>query len=118
MTTEPARSDAHIAALARGSRGVLALGVAAVVMAGTASPAAARIEFRKDRLPQPRGHESPVTRLLVQFGQDRDEGRRERIARDAGGRLALKLRLVRALAVAPREGLTLEDLRARLQASD
>lgn len=94
------------------------LGVAAVVMAGTASPAVARIEFRKDRLAQPRGQESPVTRLLVQFRQDTDEARREGIARDAGGRVALRLRLVRALAVAPREGVTLEELRARLRASD
>ena len=118
MTPERAGSDAHIAALARGGRGLLVLGVAAAVMAGTASPAVARIEFRKDRLAQPRGQQPPVTRLLVQFRQDTDEARREGIVRDAGGLLALRLRLVRALAVAPREGVTLEELRARLRASD
>ena len=34
-------------------------------------PAAARIEFRKDRLAQPRGQAPPVTRLLVQFRRTR-----------------------------------------------
>ena len=115
MTPEPAGSDAHIVALARGG---LVLGVAALVMAGTASPALARIEFRKDRLAQPRGQAPPVAELLVQFRRDTDEARREGIARDAGGRVALRLRLVRALAVAPREGTGLEELRARLLASD
>ena len=57
-------------------------------------------------------------RLLVQFRPDTDEARREEIARDAGGRLGLRLRLVRALAVGPREGVSLEELRARLRSSD
>ena len=118
MTPVRATSDAHIAALARGGRGLLGVGVAAVVMAVMASPAVARIEFRKDRLAQPRGQTPPVTELLVQFRQDTGEARREGIARDAGGRVALRLRLVRALAVAPREGTSLEELRARLLASD
>ena len=110
--------DAHIGAVTRRGRGLLVLGVAAVLAAGAAAPAQARLEFRKDRLAQPRGKEPPVTRLLVQFRQGTDEARREGIARDAGGRPALRLRLVRALAVAPREGVGLEELRARLSASD
>jgi subtilisin family serine protease len=90
----------------------------AVLLAGMAPPAEARLEFRTDRLAQPRGDTPPVERLLVQFRQDTGETRREEIVRDAGGRAALRLRLVRALAVAPREGATLEELRARLSASD
>ena len=96
----------------------LLLAALAVLLAGMAPPAEARLEFRTDRLAQPRGDTPPVERLLVQFRQDTGETRREEIVRDAGGRAALRLRLVRALAVAPREGATLEELRARLSASD
>src|SRR5688500_16483516 len=91
------------------------LAALAILLAVMASPAEARVEFRKDRLAQPRGETPPVERLLVQFRQNTGETRREQIVRDAGGRSALRLRLVRALAVAPREGATLEDLRARLR---
>jgi thermitase len=94
------------------------LGVVAVVGAGMASPAVAQVNFRKDRLAQPRGQAPPVKRLLVQFRQNTDEARRERIVRNAGARLSLRLRLVRALAIAPRKGVTLDELRARLRASD
>ena len=118
MTSARAGTEAHFAAVARGGRGLLVLGVVAVVLAGMASPAVAQVKFRDDRLAQPRGQAPPVTRLLVQFRRDTDEARREGIARDAGGRVGLRLRLVRALAVAPREGVTLEELRARLRASD
>ena len=118
MAPMGAGSDAHFAAGARAGRGLVVLGIVAVVGAGMASPAVARIEFRKDRLAQPRGQAPPVKRLLVQFRQGTDQARREGIVRDAGGRLALRLRLVRALAVAPSEGATLEGLRARLRASD
>ena len=86
-------------------------------MAGMASPAAA-ITFRKDRLAKPRGETPAVSRLLVQFRRDTDDARQDAIVRDAGGRLALRLRLVRALAVGAREGVSLEDLRARLLSSD
>ena len=86
-------------------------------MPGLPSPAAA-INFRKDRLAQPRGQQPPVTRLLVQFRRGTSDASREDIVRDAGGRRALRLRLVRALAVGPREGTSLEDLRTRLRSSD
>ena len=88
-----------------------------MLIAGIASPAAA-IEFRKDRLAKPRGQQPPVTRLLVQFRRDTSDASRDEIVRNAGGRRALRLRLVRALAVGPREGVSLEDLRARLRSSD
>ena len=56
------------------------LGVVAVVVAGMASPAVAQVEFRKDRLAQPRGQAPPVTRLLVQFraGHGRGAAGRDR----------------------------------------
>src|SRR4051794_23732962 len=92
-------------------------GAVTVLIAGVASPASA-IDFRKDRLAKPRGQQPPVTRLLVQFRRDTSDARREDIARNAGGRALLRLRLIRALAVAPREGVGLEDLRARLRSSD
>ena len=88
-----------------------------VVLAGVASPAAA-IEFRKDRLAKPRGETPAVTRLLVQFRKGTNEARREEIVRGLGARVALRLGLVRALAVGAREGVSLEDLRARLRGSD
>ena len=96
---------------------LVVFGALTLLMVGMASPAAA-ITFRKDRLAKPRGETPTVSRLLVQFRQNTDEARREEIARGAGGRLALRLRLVRALAVGPREGVSLEDLRARLRSSD
>ena len=96
---------------------LLVFGVVTVLIAGFAAPAAA-INFRKDRLAQPRGQQPPVTRLLVQFRRGTSDASREDIVRNAGGRRALRLRLVRALAVGPREGTSLEDLRARLRSSD
>ena len=96
---------------------LVVIGALSVLMVGMASPAAA-ITFRKDRLAKPRGETPAVSRLLVQFRPDTDEARREEIVRGAGGRLALRLRLVRALAVGAREGVSLEDLRARLRSSD
>jgi subtilisin family serine protease len=96
---------------------VLVFGAIVVLIAGLASPAAA-INFRKDRLAKPRGQERPVARLLVQFRRDTSDASREEIVRNAGGRRALRLRLVRALAVGPREGTSLEELRARLRSSD
>ena len=83
-----------------------------------AAPSAQAIHFRDDRLAKPRGEAPAVTRLLVQFRSDTNEAAREQLSRDAGGRLALRLRLVRALAVAPRDGVSLDDLRARLRSSD
>src|SRR5918995_1560004 len=118
MAPARTKSAAHIPAVARGGRGLLVLGFVAVVVAGSASPAVAQVKFRDDRLAQPRGEAPPVTRLLVQFRQNTDKARREGIVREAGGRPALRLRLVRALAVAPRDGISLEELRARLRASD
>ena len=88
-----------------------------MLIAGIASPAAA-VTFRKDRLAKPGGQQPPVTRLLVQFRRDTSDASRDEIARNAGGRRVLRLRLVRALAVAPREGVSLEDLRSRLRSSD
>src|SRR5215207_7162082 len=55
-----------------GTRRVL-LAALTVLLAGMASPAAAQVEFRKDRLAQPRGQTPPVERLLVQFRQDTSE---------------------------------------------
>jgi thermitase len=92
-------------------------GVVTVLVVAMASPAAA-INFRKDRLAKPRGQQPPVTRLLVQFRRDTSDASRDEIVRNAGGRRALRLRLIRALAVGPREGVSLEDLRARLRGSD
>ena len=96
---------------------VLVIGATGVLMAGMAAPASA-VQFRGDRLAQPRGETPPVTGLLVQFRSGTSETRREGLVRDAGGHVGLRLALVRALAVAPREGSSLEDLRARLRASD
>ena len=92
-------------------------GAVTVMVAGVASPADA-ITFRKDRLAKPRGQQPPVTRLLVQFRRNTNDARREAIIRRAGARLALRLRLVRALAVAPRRGVSLEAMRQRLRNSD
>ncbi len=102
----------------RATRRVVLLGTVAALIAAMASPAAAQVAFRKDRLARPHGEPPAVTRLLVQFRRDTGDARREEIVRDAGGRLALRLRLVRALAVGPREGTSLEELRARLRSSD
>ena len=96
---------------------LLLLGVVTVLVGGMASPAGA-INFRKDRLAKPRGQAPPVTRLLVQFRRDTNDARREEIVRAVGGRVALRLRLVRALAVSPRSGVSLDDLRARLRDSE
>jgi len=84
----------------------------------TASPAAAQVHFRKDRLARANGQAPPVTRLLVQFRRDTSDSRREKLIRGAGGRTARRLRLIRALAVGPRSGVTLEELRARLRSSE
>ena len=92
-------------------------GVVTVLIAGFAAPAAA-INFREDRLARPHGQQPPVTRLLVQFRRGTSDASRGDIVRDAGGHSALRLRLVRALAVSPREGTSLEDLRTRLRSSD
>ena len=96
---------------------VVASAALTVLMAGMASPAAA-ITFREDQLAKPRGEAPAAARLLVQFRRDTDNERQDAIVRDAGGRPALRLRLVRALAVSAREGVTLEDLRSRLLGSD
>ena len=101
----------------RVTRRLVLVGAVTVLLGGMASPADA-IQFRKDRLAKPRGQTPPVTRLLVQFRRDTNDARREEIVRGAGGRLALRLRLVRALAVGPRSGVSLEDLRARLRSSE
>ena len=54
----------------------------------------------------------------MQFRRGTSDASREDIVRNAGGRRALRLRLVRALAVGPREGTSLEALRTRLRSSD
>ena len=102
----------------RRTRRFVLVGTVGTLIAALASPAAAQVAFRKDRLARPHGEPPAVTRLLVQFRRDTSDARREAIIRDAGGRLALRLRLVRALAVGPREGTSLEELRARLRSSE
>ena len=96
--------------------GVVAL--VTVLIAATAAPAAAKIRFREDRLAQPRGPSPPVSGLLVKFRRDTSDAREDEIVRGAGGRLGLRLRLVRAAAVSPRSGVGLEDLRTRLSGSE
>jgi subtilisin family serine protease len=88
------------------------------VIAATPSPAAAQVDFRKDRLAQARGQAPAVTRLLVQFRRNTNDARLEEIVRRAGGRIERRLRLLRAVAVGRRSGGSLEDLRARLRSSD
>ena len=102
----------------RATRHLLLAGAATVLVAGTAAPASAQVEFRKDRLAQARGEAPPVSRLLVQFRAGTDDARLEEIVRRAGGRVALRTRLLRAAAVGRREGVSLEDLRARLRGSE
>ena len=86
-------------------------------MGGTASATEA-IHFRKDQLAKPRGETPALSHLLVQFRSDTNETAREEIVRKAGGRLARRLLLVRALAVGAPKGVSLDDLRARLRSSD
>ena len=94
------------------------LGLVTAVIAGMAAPAAARVHFLEDRLARPDGQEPAVTRLLVQFRPQTDDARRDEEVGRAGGRVLLRLPEVRAAAVGPRPGVTLEDLRARLRASE
>ena len=96
---------------------VLVLG-AAILIAGMAAPAAAGLRFLEDRMARPDGQEPAITRLLVQFRPQTDDARRDQEVSRAGGRLLLRLPEVRAAAVGPRPGVTLEDLRARLRASE
>ena len=88
-----------------------------MLVAGIATPAAA-ITFRKDRMAKPGGQQSPVKRLLVQFRLGTSDTSRDDIVRNAGGRTARRLGLIRALAVGSRAGVSLEDLRSRLRSSD
>ena len=92
--------------------------VAAVVgCAVAAQPAAAQIRFGADRDSGPGGQPRPAAGLLVQFRRDVRDADQRRAISDAGGRLALRLRLVRAAAVTPRDGETLDALRERLRAA-
>ena len=76
--------------------------VAAVVgCAVAAPPAAAQIRFGADRDSGPGGQPRPAAGLLVQFRRDVLDADQRRAISDAGGRLALRLRLVRAAAVTP-----------------
>ena len=93
-------------------------GLVTVLIAGMASPAVARLHFLKDRMARPSGQEPAVTRLLVQFRRDTDDARADEEVSRAGGRLLLRLPGVRAAAVGPRPGVTLDDLRARLRAGE
>src|SRR4051794_38474961 len=100
------------------ARSLVSLGTAAVLTAGLAPSATATVRFRSDRLARPHGPAPPVTRLLVQFRRDTSSARLKQIVQRAGGRLRLRLRLVRAAAVGAESGVSLEELRARLRNSD
>jgi subtilisin family serine protease len=97
---------------------LVSLGTAAVLTAGLAPSASAAVRFRSDRLARPDGPAAPVTRLLVQFRRDTSSARLKQIVQRAGGKLGLRLRLVRAAAVGRRSGVSLEELRSRLRSSD
>ena len=102
----------------RVSRGLVLAGAVAGLIAGLASPAAARVDFRQNRLARADAQPPPVSRLLVQFRRNTNDERIKEVVRRAGGRVALRLRLVRAVAVGRRSGGSLEALRARLRTSD
>ena len=92
--------------------------VAAVVFVLlAAAPAGARIHFGADRDSRPRGAARPAAGLIVQFRRGVLDADQRRAIRDAGGRLALRLRLIRAAAVNVGDGETLEALRERLRAA-
>jgi thermitase len=86
-------------------------------LAVTASPAAARIRFEPDRDSRPRGPARASAGLLVQFRPGVLDADEDRAISDAGGRLVLRLGLVRAASVTPRDGETREELRDRLRAA-
>jgi subtilisin family serine protease len=89
---------------------------AVVSLAVAASPATATIRFGPDRDSGPRGEPRPAVGLLVQFRPGVLDADQRRAIGDAGGRLGLKLGLVRGFSVAVRDG-TLEALRERLRAA-
>src|SRR6478735_8118774 len=100
----------------RGStRWVFVVGV--ICCAVGAPSAGAQIRFGADRDSRPSGQARPAAGLLVQFREGIRDADRNRVISEAGGRLALRLRLVRAVAVTPRDGEALERLRERLQAA-
>ena len=82
-----------------------------------ATPAGARIHFGRDADSRPRGAARPAAGLIVQFRRGVLDADQQRAIRDAGGRLALRLRLIRAAAVNVGDGETLEALRERLRAA-
>ena len=86
----------------RATRGLVLVGAVAVLVAAPAPPAAAQVDFRKDRPARARGEPPAVTRLLVQFRRNTNDARVKEIVRRAGGRVQLRLRLVRAAAVGGR----------------
>src|SRR4051812_37339555 len=94
-----------------------AVAAAAVFSALAAAPAVARIHFGANGESRPRGAARPAAGLIVAFRSGVGRADQEREIGDAGGRLGLRLRLVRAFAVTPGNGETLEALRARLKAA-
>src|SRR3954471_17392566 len=93
--------------------------VAATVatFAVVAAPAAARIHFGANAESRPRGADRPSAGLLVEFRAGVLDADEDRTIGDAGGRLALRLKLVRAASVIPRDGERLEAVRERLRAA-
>ena len=92
------------------------IAAAVVVFAVAAAPAAAQLRFGADRDSRPKGESRPVSGLLVQFRSDVRDADRRRAITDAGGRLGLKLALIRGFSVKVGEG-SLEAVRERLRAA-
>ncbi len=89
---------------------------AAVFLAVAVAPAEAQLRFGADRDSRPRGEARPAAGLLVQFRSGVLDADQRRAIADAGGRLGLKLGLVRGFSVNVGEG-SLEALRERLRAA-
>ena len=87
---------------------------AVVFFAIAAAPAEAQLRFGADRDSRPRGEPRPAAGLLVQFRSGVLDADQRRAIADAGGRLGLKLGLVRGFSVNVGEG-SLEALRERLR---
>ena len=91
--------------------------VAAVVFFGVAvTPAVAQLRFAADRDSRPLGETRRAAGLLIQFRPGVLDADQRRAITDAGGRIGLKLALVRGFAVDVGEG-SIDALRERLRAA-
>src|SRR5215207_4364655 len=97
-------------------RSAQTVAAAVVCLAVAVAPAEAQLRFGADRDSSPQGESRPAAGLLVQFRAGVSDADRRRAITDAGGRLGLKLALVRAFSVNVGEG-SLEALRERLRSA-